>query len=178
MILLNPTDDRMQWAVGVHAPYVNGSEEAYFPPQQFAFEPGEPTEVPDAAVEVLLEHLGPRGLVRCGLQDDREARRAEGRRAWFDWLEAQVRRHQVLNEEQSRNGRPSIRPNREVRKHALTYERLKQSEFTDAVLDVKIRDGHVTDQVQLSDDPLLAAAAARARDREAMFAEPEPQPQA
>src|SRR4029077_10769256 len=71
MILLNPTDDRMQWAVGVHAPYVNVGEEAYFPPQQFAFEPGEPTEVPDAAVEVLLEHLGPRGLVRCGLQDDR-----------------------------------------------------------------------------------------------------------
>lgn len=175
MILLNPTDDRMQWAVGVHPPYVNGAEEAIIPPKHFVFEPNVPTEVPDNAVDVLLEHLGPRGLVQMGLQDDLAAKRAEGRKAWFDWLEAQVRRHQVLNEEQSRNGRPSIRPNAAIRKCARQYEALAAGEFRDAVLDVNIREGKVTDQVSINPDPALAAAAARARDREAILAPEAPQ---
>jgi len=174
MILMNPTDDPMMWGVGVRAPYVNGPEEAVFPPRHFVFAAGERLEVPDEAADILLEHLGPRGLVRVTLDDDLDARRVEGRRAWFDWLEAQIRRHQTLNEEQSRNGRPSIRPNRELRRLALIYERLSKAEFSDAVLDVKIRDGRVTDEVSLREDAALAAAAARARDREALFADEAP----
>jgi len=166
MIFLNPTDDRMMWSAGIFAPYVNGAEEAYFPSRTFIFEPGETVEVPDSAGDVMKDHLGPRGLVQVTLGADLEERRAAGRRQWFDWLEAQIRRHQVLNEEQRNNGRASIQPNRELRRHAKTYERLVKEEFSDAVLNVKIREGRVTDQAQLTEDPVLAAAAARARDRE------------
>jgi hypothetical protein len=177
MLLLNTTDDAMTWPAAVRPPLVNGPEEQFFPPRFFTFEPGETVEVQDDAAEVLLEHLAPRGLVRVQLNEDPTEARANGRRSWFDWLEAQVRRHQTINDELRANGRAPIRPNRFVRRHAKTYERLAKAEFADSVLDVAIREGQVTDQVQLSEDPALVAAAARARARDAAL-EAEEAPQA
>jgi len=178
MILYNPTDDSMAWPAGKHAPLVNGPEEIYFPPQFFFFKAGEEQDVPDHVAEVLIEHLGPRGLVSYRLgAGDKEELRLEGRKQWFEWLKAQVVRHQMLNEEQRNNGRVPIRPNRSVLRHAEKYKALAAGEFADTVMDIPRPAGGAMDVLKIEgggmDDAELAAAAARARDRDAAFEAPE-----
>jgi hypothetical protein len=179
MVLYNPTDDSMAWPAGKNPPLVNGPEEIYFPPQFFFFRPGEEQEVPDHVADVLIEHLGPRGLVayKFGQAIDKDELRIEGRKQWFEWLKAQVVRHQMLNEEQRNNGRVPIRPNRNVLRHAEKYKQLSAGEFADTVMDIPRPAGGAMDVLKIDgggmDDAALAAAAARGRDRDEAFEAPE-----
>jgi hypothetical protein len=135
MLLLNPTDDRLQHTAGVRAPSNHGAQDITYPPRLFIFEPGAQMEVPDDVGAVLLDHLGPRGLVRFQIGDDLDAVRREGRRAWYNWCFAQVKRHRKLNNGQRQRGLESIDPNPDVLKAYRTWRKLKDTEFRDEIMD-------------------------------------------
>lgn len=135
MLLYNPTDDTLRHTAPSREPYVNGDESADYPPRMHEFAPGAKMEVADSAGEVLLEHLGPRGLVSFRFGDDMEALRRQGRRQWFEWLNAQVVRHKRLNEDQKAKGLATIAPNADVLRCFRVWKQMKAQEFHDEILD-------------------------------------------
>lgn len=134
MYLYNTTDDVMQHTAAGRDPIYNGKEEISFPAKLWVFKPGEKRDVPEAAAEVLLAHLGPRGLMPIAIDSDLEAVKHEGRRAWFKWCDAQRRRHISLNQSQRSKGLEMIAPNEDVVRAFRNWKRLSQTEFADEIM--------------------------------------------
>lgn len=151
MILWNTSDDPMRADAPVRRNECNGPHENVYPPGVFIFAPNERLEIADMPGNRLLEILSIRGLVRLHQGDDEDAVRRQGRREYFRFLEKQVRRHRMLNQEQRLKGLPGIEPNDQVLICFRKWKQLKKTEFgVDEILasDVEVTPGPIETLVE------------------------------
>jgi len=107
MALVFNTDDvhTLEAIVPTGPHVVQEGYESYAPPKKLFLLPGEVSEVPDDAAELMLQKLKVRGLMPFKLTDDKEKVRLQGRRNYFDFVVAylrEVERQDVLAKHQGR----------------------------------------------------------------------------